>query len=100
MYVNENETSNESRQLISCVVLPLTQGTHRQEVSVYSSELRIILLSRHHQWIEEASALDRENHVHTPTGEFGTPGLARHVGVEKTRTLRDRPNVGEGAPGA
>ncbi len=28
-------------------------------------------------------ALGRENHVHNPTGEFGTPGLARHAGEEK-----------------
>ncbi len=28
-------------------------------------------------------ALDRENHIQTPTGEFGTPGLALHVREEK-----------------
>ena len=31
----------------------------------------------------EASALDRENHVHTPPGEFARPGSTRHVAYEK-----------------
>jgi hypothetical protein len=67
----------------SKAVMPLTQERTYWKVSVYSSELRGIRLSRHHREIEEASALDRENHVHAPTGEFGTPGLARHVLEEK-----------------
>ena len=78
-----NEMKLRMREGNSKAVMPLTQERTYWKESVYSSELRGIRLSRHHREIEEASALDRENHVHAPTGEFGTPGLARHVLEEK-----------------